>query len=134
MKLFVTDREIERIKNEAVAKSKPWLTTSYTTSCEVERDTANAAFNFNDHNITVFTIKRIDMGNSVTEHTVIGYYFNTNFDNVEKSTAPLGGVVIRQWFLYCSRGQHNKLVEEFTASTKNKVVATPTAKKQLLKG
>lgn len=127
------------------------------------RGECDVHFNFNDPNITVFSVERVKH-NTEEERTVIGYYVSEALDekggeadtgamiSIRTSNGPSGpyatGVVdtkgvagsgnltlkkIKEWTLLCSRGQHNKLVAQFEAS-RNTYKGQETAKKQLLQG
>jgi hypothetical protein len=43
-------------------------------------------------------------------------------------------VIIKEWSLYCSREDHNKLAAEFNAVKKNSKQEKPASKKSLIKG
>ena len=49
----------------------------------------------------VFSIERVEWG-LPTEHTIIGYFGPDNN--------------VKEWFLYCSRAAHNKIVEQHKIS------------------
>jgi hypothetical protein len=134
MKLY-TNKQIEEIKSKAAADA----ISKYTKELQNEynaienaikaRAECAASFDFNDEDINVFSVERIEMPSftgvpNSRERTVIGYFiFDEN-----------GGTIIKEWTLYCSREDHNKLVEEFRASKKNIKQEKPASKKSLIKG
>ena len=132
MKLY-TQKQIEDIKSKAVADA----ISNYPEELENRFDDIENAikarsecppsFNFNDENLNVFSVERLDMPYvagvpSSSERTNIGYTVLG-----ENKT-----VIIKEWTLYCSREDHNKLVAEFNAVKKN--VKQETSKKSLIKG
>jgi hypothetical protein len=134
MKLY-TNKQIEEIKSKAAADAistyKKELQNEYTAieSAIKARAECPASFDFNDENINVFSVERMEMPSiagvpNISERTVIGYFiFDEN-----------GGTIIKEWNLYCSREDHNKLVEEFRAIKKNIKQEKPASKKSLIKG
>ena len=132
MKLY-TQKQIEDIKSKAVADA----ISNYPEELENRFDDIENAikarsecppsFNFNDENLNVFSVERLDMPYVAgvpnrAERTNIGYTMLG-----ENNT-----VIIKEWTLYCSREDHNKLVAEFNAVKKN--VKQETSKKSLIKG
>ena len=132
MKLY-TQKQIEDIKSRAAADA----ISNYPKESENQfNDIENAikarsecppSFNFNDETLNVFSVERLDMPYvagvpSSGERTNIGYAMLG-----ENNT-----VIIKEWTLYCSREDHNKLVAEFNAVKKN--VKQETSKKSLIKG
>jgi len=134
MKLY-TNKQIEEIKSKAAADAistyKKELQNEYAAieSAIKARAECPASFDFNDENINVFSVERMEMPSiagvpNISERTVIGYFiFDEN-----------GGTIIKEWNLYCSREDHNKLVEEFRAIKKNIKQEKPASKKSLIKG
>jgi len=134
MKLY-TNKQIEEIKSKAAADAistyKKKLQNEYTAieNAIKARAECPASFDFNDENINVFSVERMEMPSiagvpNISERTVIGYFiFDEN-----------GGTIIKEWNLYCSREDHNKLVEEFRAIKKNIKQEKPASKKSLIKG
>lgn len=134
MKLY-TDKQIEEIKSkaaaEAISKCSNELRDEY---IAVENAiTAKAecppSFNFNDENINVFSVERIDMPSVAgvpnrNERTLIGYTILG-----ENNT-----LIIKEWSFYCSREDHHDLVAEFNAVKKNSKQEKPASKKSLIKG
>lgn len=57
-----------------------------------------------------FSIERMSKNDDI--YTTIGYYLNTIDDGGKKKT------VIKEWYLYCSEEQHEKLCKEFQAYIK----------------
>ncbi len=114
MKFLVTDREIQRIKDDAVENYK---TEEYNSVEELKREGCKVGFDLSNPAIRVFSIERI-WGSARDERTVIGYQLQKD-----------DGAEIKEWTLLCSRNQHNQLAEILF----NKKPSTP-AKKPLLKG
>jgi hypothetical protein len=135
MKLY-TDKQIQQIKSEA--QTEGYNRRSNESSNDQLDSIENAikarsecppSFNFNDININVFSIERIDMPSVAgipdrNERTTIGY--TTLGENKT--------VIIKEWTLYCSREDHNKLVAEFNAVKKSVKQEKPASKKSLIKG
>ena len=134
MKLY-TQKQIEDIKSKAVADA----ISNYPEELENRFDDIENAikarsecppsFNFNDENLNVFSVERLDMPYvagvpSSSERTNIGYTVLG-----ENKT-----VIIKEWTLYCSREDHNKLVAEFNAVKKSVKQEKPASKKSLIKG
>jgi hypothetical protein len=132
MKLY-TNKQIEEIKSKAAADA----ISKYTKELQNEynaienaikaRAECAASFDFNDEDINVFSVERMEMPYVAgvpnrAERTNIGYTILG-----ENNT-----VIIKEWTLYCSREDHNKLVAEFNAVKKN--VKQETSKKSLIKG
>jgi len=134
MKLY-TNKQIEEIKSKAAADAisayKNQSQNEYTAieSAIKARVECPASFDFSDENINVFSVERMEMPSfagvpNISERTVIGYFiFNEN-----------GGTTIKEWNLYCSREDHNKLVAEFNAVKKSLKQEKPASKKSLIKG
>jgi hypothetical protein len=134
MKLY-TQKQIEEIKSkaaaEAISKYSKELQDEYNAieNAIKAREECPASFNFNDENLNVFSVERMEMPSVAgvpnrNEHTNIGY---TILDENKTTT-------IKQWTLYCSREDHNKLVAEFNAVKKNSKQEKPASKKSLIKG
>lgn len=138
MKLY-TDKQIQKIKSEAQTagynrRSDESRNGQLDSPDSIEnaikaRSECPPSFNFNDININVFSVERIDMPKVAgipdrNERTNIGY---TILD--ENKT-----VIIKEWTLYCSREDHNKLVAEFNAVKKSVKQEKPASKKSLIKG
>ena len=132
MKLY-TQKQIEDIKSKAAADAiSNYPEESENRLDDIEnaikaRSECPPSFNFNDENLNVFSVERLDMPYvagvpSSGERTIIGYTMLG-----ENKT-----VIIKEWTLYCSREDHNKLVAEFNAVKKN--VKQETSKKSLIKG
>jgi hypothetical protein len=135
MKLY-TDKQIQEIKSKA--QTEGYNRRSKESSNDQLDSIENAikarsecppSFNFNDKNINVFSVERIDMQwvagiPNRDERTVIGYFI---FDEH-------GGTTVKQWTFYCSREDHNKLVVEFNAVKKSVKQEKPASKKSLIKG
>lgn len=132
MKLY-TQKQIEDIKSKAAADAiSNYPEESENRLDDIEnaikaRSECPPSFNFNDENLNVFSVERLDMPYvagvpSSGERTNIGYTMLG-----ENKT-----VIIKEWTLYCSREDHNKLVAEFNAVKKN--VKQETSKKSLIKG
>jgi hypothetical protein len=134
MKLY-TDKQIEDIKSKASADATKAFTKELHNGfngVEIaikDRSECPPSFNFNDENINVFSVERMEMPSVAgvpnrNEHTNIGYTILEE----NKTTA------IKQWVLYCSREDHNKLVAEFNAVKKNVKQEKSASKKSLIKG
>ena len=132
MKLY-TQKQIEDIKSKAAAAAiSNYPEESENRFDDIEnaikaRSECPPSFNFNDENLNVFSVERLDMPYvagvpSSGERTNIGYTMLG-----ENNT-----LIIKEWTLYCSREDHNKLVAEFNAVKKN--VKQETSKKSLIKG
>ena len=134
MKLY-TDEQIEEIKSkasvDAISTYKKELQNEYTAieSAIKARAECAASFDFNNENISVFSVERMEMPSvagvpNIRERTHISYFiFNEN-----------GGTTIKEWIFYCSREDHNKLVAEFNAVKKSVKQEKPASKKSLIKG
>jgi len=134
MKLY-TNKQIEEIKSKAAADAistyKKESQNEYTAieNAIKARAECPASFDFSDENINVFSVERMEMPSiagvpNISERTVIGYFiFDEN-----------GGTTIKEWNLYCSREDHNKLVAEFNALKKSVKQEKPASKKSLIKG
>ena len=134
MKLY-TDEQIEEIKSKAAQAAISSFSKELHESLDGIESAIKAraecppSFNFNDENINVFSVERIDMPSvagvpNKTERTLIGYFiFNEN-----------GGKTMKEWTLYCSREDHSKLVAEFNAVKKSVKQEKPASKKSLIKG
>ena len=134
MKLY-TQKQIEDIKSKAAADAiSKYPKESEDQFDDVEnaikaRSECPPSFNFNDENLNVFSVERLDMPYVAgtpnrAERTNIGY---TILD--ENKTA-----IIKEWTFYCSREDHNKLVAEFNAVKKDVKQEKPASKKSLIKG
>jgi hypothetical protein len=134
MKLY-TDKQIEEIKSkaasEAISKYSKELQDEYNAieNAIKAREECPASFDFNGENINVFSVERMEMPSVAgvpnrNERTLIGYTMLG-----ENNT-----VIIKEWSLYCSREDHNKLVAEFNAVKKNSKQEKPASKKSLIKG
>jgi hypothetical protein len=133
MKLFHTNRQIERLKAEVAEQVRKELLAKNLTQSDVDniRKTTTTAFNLENPSITVFSIERLNQFVPFEqEKTVVGYYFNSDI----KSAAVDEKVVHREWSLYCSRADHNALVEEFRARLAVKPNQSVPAGKKILKG
>ena len=132
MKLY-TEKQIENIKSKAVSDERERSSKELNHHLEgvetaiKDRSECPPSFNFNDININVFSVERMEMPYVAgipnrAERTNIGYTILG-----ENNT-----IIIKEWTLYCSREDHNKLVAEFNAVKKN--VKQETSKKSLIKG
>lgn len=139
MKLY-TQKQIEDIKSKVAADA----ISNYPKDSENRLDDIESAdiesaikarsecppsFNFNDENLNVFGVERLDMPSVAgvpksCERTNIGYTMIG-----ENNT-----LIIKEWNLYCSREDHNKLVAEFNAVKNNSKQEKPASKKSLIKG
>ena len=134
MKLY-TNKQIEDFKSKAVTDA----ISNYSKELENQFDGVENAikarsecppsFNFNDENFNVFSVERLDMPSAAgvpnkSERTSIGYTMLGENKNV----------IIKEWTLYCSREDHNKLVAEFNSVKKNSKQEKPASKKSLIKG
>ena len=134
MKLY-TEKQIENIKSKAVSDERERSSKELNHHLEgvetaiKDRSECPPSFNFNDININVFSVERMEMPRVAgipnrNEHTNIGY---TILD--ENKT-----VITKQWVLYCSREDHNKLVAEFNDVKKSLKQEKSASKKSLIKG
>lgn len=134
MKLY-TNKQIEDIKSKAVTDAiSNYLKESEDQFDDIEnaikaKSECPPSFNFNDENLNVFSVERLDMPYAIgvpnsAERTSIGYTILG-----ENKT-----VIIKEWTLYCSREDHNKLVAEFNAVKKDVKQEKPASKKSLIKG
>jgi hypothetical protein len=138
MKIY-TDKQIQQIKSEAQLEgynrhSNELKDDQLDSADSIEnaikaRSECPPSFNFNDININVFSVERMGMPRVAgipnrNEHTNIGY---TILD--ENKT-----VITKQWVLYCSREDHNKLVAEFNDAKKSVKQEKSASKKSLIKG
>lgn len=79
-------------------------------------DIATATFSVDFDEMDAFSIERMEKGSSVI--TVIGHTVEqTSWDANGNSTST---TEIKEWSLYCSHDQHEKLVVEFDEYKKNK--------------
>lgn len=134
MKLY-TDEQIEEIKSKAAADAIETFTKQLHGNLNGIEDAIKArsecpsSFNFNDENINVFSVERIDMPSvagvpNKNERTLIGYTMLGENNNI----------IIKEWSFYCSREDHNKFVAEFNAVKKNSKQEKSASKKSLIKG
>ena len=124
MKLL-TDKQIETIKDIAVAKYIRDKIDQEGRDLQkiAERGACSFEFDFKNPDINVFSIERIDW-NTSDEKTVIGYILSCDIHDGEHQRT------LKQWYLFCSRHQHNELIEkwlEYKASKSN-------TQKKILKG
>lgn len=134
MKLY-TQKQIEDIKSKAAADAiSNYPEESKNQFNDIEnaikaRSECPPSFNFNDETFNVFSVERLDMPYVAgvpnrAERTNIGYTMLG-----ENKT-----VITKEWNLYCSREDHNKLVAEFNSVKKNVKQEKPASKKSLIKG
>lgn len=84
---------------------------SKTEALKILNDTArNATVVIDWKAMGAFSIERMSKDDDI--YTTIGYYLNTIDDGRNKKT------VIKEWYLYCSEEQHEKLCKEFQAHVK----------------
>lgn len=93
------EKEVENLKSKLSKMQK--LDT-------VEEDLNSCEFEFDFKSMSAFSIERIYENGSL--RTVIGYEKNRNKEGVE----------IGQWLFYCSKDEHNKLVEKLRTHLKSK--------------
>jgi hypothetical protein len=62
--------------------------------------------------MNAFSIERIYRNNEVS--TVIGYLLNNDYEDDKKQS------LVKEWTLYCSEAQHEKLCKEFQSYVKDK--------------
>ncbi len=122
MKLFLSEKELENIKAAAVREARdkkehidPAVTNRVRNQCKV-------AFNFNDPNMVVFSVERMNMSDPVQEKTVIGYYLKSDAENLKEGGTAHGGTFTRQWVLYCSREAHNELATLFAGNGAPRII------------
>lgn len=146
MKFILTDREIETMEARCQERADKKAVDEYKKTEDAKRmafnekqaelDALMAArgkcavhFNFNDPNVVVFSVERVDH-NTDKERTIVGYYLKAeaikNGANEEKA--------IKEWSLLCSREQHNDLVDLFNEAKAGIPRKNETGKKQLLQG
>lgn len=75
-----------------------------------DSDLASSEFEFDFKALEAFSIER--MCDNGRPHTVIGYVRSRSKE----------GPCLGQWLFYCSKDEHNKLVEKFRAYLKTKKV------------
>ena len=149
MKFIITDAEFESLKkqlaSEAVEKYKSTeegkrvafnAHMAEQDALIAAREKSDVYFNFSDQKINVFSVERVHHA-TPREHTVIGYYTDSELRG--KTASETESKTMGEWFLYCSRAQHNKLVTQFERSrntyTGRELTANElSAKKQLLQG
>jgi hypothetical protein len=149
MKFIITNAEFETLKkqlaSEAVEKYKNTEEGKRVAfdSRRADQDALIAAreesdvyFNFSDPKINVFSVERVQHG-TANEHTIIGYY--TISEMLRKTNDGTESKKMDQWYLHCSRAQHNKLVMQFERSCntyrgRELTAKELSAKKQLLQG
>ena len=109
--MFLTKNQIKEIKESAVSeyveKLKKDKAEIYKTI--EERGHFPFAFDLEDPNIKIFSIKRVGYGEE-SEKTVVGYYLIKDIESLEKSSEK----VIKEWSLWISRKQHSDLVNAWT--------------------
>jgi hypothetical protein len=112
---FLTENQIFKIKESAVATYIEKIKKDKAEVSKIieERGYFPFAFDLQDPNIKIFSIKRV-AHNEESEKTVIGYYLLKDIENFEKS----GEKVIKEWSLLISRKQHNDLVKAWAEETK----------------
>lgn len=120
----IKERAIEEYKNQQAqqAEDKKALYKEVNT----HRSECLVGFNFNDPNITVFSIERTAMHDPLNERTIIGYYLTADANSLKEGTPMSGEKFVREWYLLCSREAHNELVKAFAEIKKTS--------KSLLKG
>lgn len=124
MKLL-TDKQIETIKDIAVAKYiRDKIDKEGRDLQKIdERGACAFAFDFSNPDINVFSIERSGW-NTPDERTIIGYILSDDIhDDKNKST-------LKEWYLLCSREQHNELVNKWLEYK----AAKPNTQKKILKG
>jgi hypothetical protein len=87
---------VERLKAELLRKTR-------------YEETANATVSIDFNAIKCFSVER-NQSNNGTPITIIGYNLPTDAENAGP----------REWTLYCSSEQHERLVEEFNKQRKGK--------------
>lgn len=78
-------------------------------------ETTDEDFEFNFNAVNVFSLER-----NWKDHrpcTIIGYTLSDPYTETEGSVQTKE--VVREWYLYCSKAQHAKLVERFRNSMKD---------------
>lgn len=83
---------------------------------KLEESCRNSKCSFNFKAVNAFSIER--NWNDGVESTIIGYTLDEQIIHndgriIDKST-------VKEWYLYCSREQHEKLVQEFNEHKKGK--------------
>ena len=82
---------------------------------KINADVPASSFAFDFNTVKVFSIERNFNDNRPV--TIIGYFL-PEARVVENDNGVITNDVVREWFLYCSQEQHEKLVEEFRKSKK----------------
>jgi hypothetical protein len=82
---------------------------------KINADVPASSFAFDFSTVKVFSIERNFNDNRPV--TIIGYFL-PEARVVENDNGVITNDVVREWFLYCSQEQHEKLVEEFRKSKK----------------
>lgn len=85
------------------------LNTAYT-------ETSDADFVFNFNTVKAFSIER--NWHNDRPCTIVGYILNEPFTTTEDNVTTKE--VVREWYLYCSKEQHAKLVEQFRNAMETK--------------
>ena len=109
--LKATQQELERVKNE--------LTSAQRLVDTINKAMREASFSFDFEKMNAFSIERMAKDNLPC--TVIGY----PLPKVEvKDGVETTSTSIKEWYLYCSDKQHEKLVKEFEEYRKKSVQPT----------
>ena len=74
-------------------------------------ETADSEFSFDFNKVNAFSIERNWSGEAQRPVTIIGYMLSEPVTMTEDSVTTKD--VVREWYLYCSKEQHTKLVEQF---------------------
>jgi hypothetical protein len=125
MKLFTTDTDYEAEAGRRIAARD-----ADTQKLAIEiRSRPRGLFDFTDPNFKVVSVQRGDF-NRPNELTMVSYYRRKDLEKPE----PFHDSMIHTFYLWISREQHEKVLEEWLA-TLNVKIPEPTPKsKQLLKG
>lgn len=139
MKLFLTNEEIDKIKNEAIRLAQlnpptksPSPEQKIKPYDELTRLDCDSQFDFYNPHLVPYLIERLDMNNGDIERTFISYYFAENLKPIPEGlefVAP----ILREVNIYCSREEHNRLVKEFQEATRARF-GTKESRKAVLKG
>ena len=103
--------ELERVKNELTAAQRLIDT--------VNKTMRDVSFSFDFEKMDAFSIERMAKDNLPC--TVIGYLLSKHEvkDGIETR-----GTSVKEWYLYCSDKQHEKLVKDFEEYRKKSVQST----------
>ena len=85
----------------------------------IKSETADAEFSFDFDRVNAFSVER--NWNDGKPVTIIGYMLSEPVVMTEEGVTTKD--VVREWYLYCSKEQHAKLVEQFNKAMEKKNAA-----------